>query len=154
VNIRSLFSAGAILGGLALSSSSAAIAGDRCQVPSSDLLGLRGVDGKCVGVRRDIAARFLRIERSECAPAPTGGVKIFGRCIADDPKQAEDEAYMLADRALGEADGVFKNEMAEIRAEVDRQLADLSSKIEELRGKLRNRRPDREPDRENETLGL
>jgi len=141
--MRLLFSASAVLVGLALSWS-AAVAAERCQVPSSDLVGLRGAEGKCVGVRRDIATQFLGIARSECAPAPRSGVTMFGRCIADDPRQAQEEAYVMADRALGQANGLLRDEMAEVRAQLDRQLADLSSRIEELRGRLRNRPPDGE----------
>jgi hypothetical protein len=67
---------------------------------------------------------------------------MFGRCIADDPRQAQEEAYVMADRALGQANGLLRDEMAEVRAQLDRQLADLSSRIAEFRGRLRNRRPD------------
>jgi len=140
--MRSQLCASAILVGLALSPSSAATAAERCVVPPSELFGVRDASGKCVGVRREIAARILSLERSECAPPRRDGMTMFGRCLPDDPRQAEEEAAILAQRALADADEVLKDEMAQIRAQLDRQLADLSAKIEELRGRLRDQRPD------------
>jgi len=67
---------------------------------------------------------------------------MLGRCVADDPGQAEDEAHALADRVLVEADEALRGEMADLRAQLDRQLADMSAQIEELRGKLSRRHPE------------
>jgi hypothetical protein len=141
--MRSRFCASAIVcWGLALSPDSPATAAERCALPSSDIVGLRVSDGRCVGVRRDIVTKFLKTMRSECAPPPRYGVSMLGRCVADDPGQAEDEAYALADRVLAEADEALSGDIADIRAELDRQFADMSARMEELRGKLSQRHPE------------
>jgi len=141
--MRSRFCASAVVSfGLALSPHSPATAAERCAVPSLDIVGLRLSDGRCVGVRRDIVTNFLKTMRSECAPPPRYGVSMLGRCVADDPGQAEDEAHALADRVLVEADEALRGEMADLRAQLDRQLADMSAQIEELRGKLSRRHPE------------